>query len=345
MLAGILLFLCFSLSAMAETETENGSYHGTSLRFSMVPQPVPGQPSYREGSGSGSVGASGTELRVHFDASGMAGGTHFMLVLLANSETHSIANMTTDSEGETEAEGYISLPVGAYSVGLEVLDTSSFSSPTIVMASNPMTQSVTLPVLVTSTSATATNSESTQTISTIRGGQTEDDGIRSAIQSNFIPAVVEVGVSGSSVQLVNGNFSVSVGRYSQGGYLISISGVNGTGPRALLLNATSAQSRGLFSGPIEITLDGLTVQQASSLSQVLSPKAGDPARFIIILTSASLELLITIPHFSSHLVAIEPIIAAIASTLEINVPVLVVSVIGVTALLATVYSRRTRVVV
>lgn len=343
MLAGILLFLCFSLSALADSETDNGGFSGTSVRFSMAPQPVPGQPTYKEGGGSGYVGALGTELRVHFDAEGMAGGTHFMLVLLANSASHSIANMTTDFGGETEAEGYLSLPAGTYSIGLEVLDTSSFASPTIVMVSNPTTQSVTLPVAAATSSTTT--SQPTQTIDTIQGGRTEDDGIRSAIQSSFIPAVVEVGVSGSSVQLNNGNFSVSVGRYSQGGYLISISGVNGTGPRALLLNATSAQSRNLFSGPIQITLDGLTVQQASSLSQVLSPKAGDPSRFLIILTSMSLELLITIPHFSSHIVAIAPIITAIESVLEINFPVLVVSVIVVTALVATVYSRRIRVVV
>ena len=270
-----------------------------------------------------------------------------MLVLIANSASHSVANMTTDFQGETEAEGYLSLPPGTYSIGLQVLDTSSFASSTVVMVSNPTTQSVTLPVAASSSTSTSTTttSEPTQPINTIQGGRTEDDGIRSAIQSSFIPAVVEVGVSGSSVQLNNGNFSVSVGRYSQGGYLISITGVNGTGPRALLLNATSAQSRGLFSGPIDITLDGSTVQQASTLSQVLSPKVGDPSRFIIILTSTSLELLVTIPHFSSHLVAIAPIIAAVESTLEINLPVLVVSIIVVTALVTTVYSRRTRVVV
>jgi hypothetical protein len=335
----MLVFLYFSSSTLAD----DGFSTLPSFHFSMIPQPVPGQPSYREGDGSVNIGVLGRELRVHFDSEGIAGGAHFMLVLLANGASHSIANFTTDIIGETEAEGYLSLPAGSYVIGLLVQDTSSFASSTTVMVSSPTTQSITLPIS-TATINTITSGP-TQTISPVQGGKSEDDGIRTAIQTSFIPAIVEVGATGSSVRLSNGSFSVSVGRYSQGGYLISISGLNGTGPRALLLNATSAQSRMLFSGPIKITLDGSAVQQASSLSQVLSPKVGDPSRFIIILTSASLELLITIPHFSSHFVAIAPTLASVEAALTINLPVLFVSIIAVTAVVATAYSRRTRVVV
>jgi hypothetical protein len=342
---GLLLTLCLSASAVADTETHTGTYtSGTQIgiRFSMVPQPVQGQPGYQEGGGEAFINVQGTELSIHFGAEGMAMGAHFTLVLNVNSVSHSVANFTTGSS-ESEAETYLSLPAGTYSLGLKVLDTSSFAVPTTVMVSNPATQ--TLAVGLTTPTTTTTMIQTTQAISTVQGGKSEDDNIKSAIQNSFIAAVVDVGVSGSSVQLNDHNFSASIGRYQQGGYIVSISGVNGTGPRALLVNVTSAQSRSVLSGPISITLDGASVQEASSLLQILSAKAGDPSRFIIILTSSSLELLVTIPHFSSHVVAIAPIIASIQAALIVNLRLFVLSITIVTAAVAIIYARRNRVVV
>jgi hypothetical protein len=343
----LLLNLCLSTSAVADTETEThtGTYtSGTQIgiRFAMIPQPVQGQPGYQEGDGEAFIGVQDAGLSIHFGAEGMARGAHFTLVIIVDSVPHPVANFTTGFD-ESGAESYLPLPAGTYSLGLKVLDTSSFAAPTTVMISSPATQ--TLNLGQTTSTTTMTMAQTTQTISTVQGGKSEDDHIRSAIQNSFIAAVVNVGATGSSVQLNDRNFSASIGRYQQGGYIVSVSGVNGTGPRALLLNVTSAQSRSVLSGPISITLDSVSVQQASSLLQVLSAKAGDPSRFIIILTSTSLELLVTIPHFSSHVVAVAPIIASIQAALTVNMRLFVFSITIVTAVVATIYARRGRVVV
>ncbi len=341
-IAVVLLILCFSAVAVAETETETatqttGTFSGsqTLLRFAMEPSPV-SETGYRQGNGTAYIEVQGTYLAVHFEAEGMSSSVHLSLVLLANGSSHSAANMTTSYDGEVEAEAAVYLAPGAYSIGLQVLDTSSFSSPTVVQVSSPQTQPLSV------VQGTTTNSESSQSVSTIQGGETEDDGIKTAIQDKFIPAVVEVGDSGSSIIVNDHNFSVSVGGYQQDGYLVSIYAANVAGPRVLLVNLTSAQARSLFSAPISITLDGSRVQQAGSLSEILGATAADPPRFIVVSSPSSLRLLISIPHFSYHTIAIVPIIVQLGGALLLDLPVLLFAVAAVSVVILAVHSMRTR---
>ena len=305
----------------------------------MVSVPVPGSSSYPQGSGSADIQVEGEQLAVHFQAEGMANGAHLTLFLSANGTSHSVANMTTSYGGEVEGEATVALPAGTYAVGLTVIDTSSFASPTLIMGSNPTTA-----VLgVSQGSQTTTFAETTQVVSTYTEGETEDDGIRTAIQQRVIPAVVDVGEQGSTVAVNDGNFSVSVGRYQEG-YLVSISASNVTGPRVLLINLTSSYARGLFSGPVLLKLDGASIQQGSTFSQVLGATSGDPARFVLISDPSSLSLLVSIPHFSYHTIAIIPVIAQAAAVLLVYLPAVFFSVAAVTLLVVVAYSRRTRAI-
>ena len=344
--AVLLIGLCLSAGAIAETETETTtrttSTHSESqseLRFAMMASPLAGTPGYRQGNGSASLEVHGTYISVHFQAEGMSSNVHLTLVLTANGTSHSAANMTTSYEGEVEAEAAVHLASGVYSVGLAVFDASSFSSPMEVLVSSPQTVVLSL---AQSAQATTTFTESTQLISPVQGGDSEDDGIRAAIQTKFIPAVIDFGESGSSIRVNDGNFSVSVGESQGGGYLVSVSATNVPGPRVLLINLTSDQARSLFSAPVLIKLDGSTVQQAATLSDVLGATTGSPARFVLVSTASSLNLLISIPHFSYHTIEIIPIITQFGPALIVDLPVLVFAVAAVSFVVLAVYFRRTR---
>ena len=271
----------------------------------------------------------------------MKGGVHLTLEVVANGTSRSVADMTASGEGDIEAEAAVSLSPGTYSVGLQVLDSSTFTSPTVVLTSSPQTQTVSIGPA--SQPASTTSTESTQQVSTVHGGETEDEGISAAIKAKVIPAVVDVGQSGSSVHVNDGNFSVSIGQFD-GGYLVSVSGANVTGPRVLLINLTSSQSRSLLSAPVSISLDGSAVQQAGSVQEVLGAKAADPARFILVSNPSALTLLISVPHFSYHTIQILPIVAQAISALAVDLPVLVLGVAAVSVLVLTAYTRRTRFV-
>ena len=341
-LAGLVILLCFTPAVFAETETETqtqtfttATYSAGYLRLAMVSAAPAGYP---QGSGSAELQTEGDLVSVHFQAEGMAQSVHLTLFLVANGTTHSVANMTTSLDGDVEGEATVNLSPGSYSVGLSVLDTSSFGSPTQVMTSSPATASL---VVVQGSQTSQTTVETTQTVSTYSGGETEDDGIRTAIQNRVIPAVVDVGEQGSTVAVSDANFSVSVGGY-QDGYLVSISAANVTGPRVLLINLTSSHARGVFSGPVLITLDGAAIQQGATFSEVLGAKAGDPARFVLISDPSALSLLISIPHFSYHTIAILPILLQAGAVLLVYLPAVLFAAAAVTAIVVSVYSRRTR---
>ncbi len=338
------VLLCLSSVAVAETETENQTATTTYstqsyLRFSMVPSPAP-EAGYPQGNGSAEIQVQGTFLAVHFEAEGVARSAHLTLVLLADGTPHSVANMTTSYDGEVEAEATVSLAGGSYSVGFQVLDTSSFSTPTTVLVSSPSTQTLGLsqgPQVTTSTA------ELTQTATTVHEGETEDESIRTAIQTKVIPAVVEVSDSGSSAIVNDANFSVSIGKYQQDGYLVSIFASNVVGPRVLLVNLTSAQARSLFSGAVQITLDGSPISQASALSQVLSASPGSAASFVLVSGPSALKVLVLIPHFSYHAIGIVPILVKAGAELAYYAPAVLFSVAAVTIVVFAAYSRRTRV--
>ena len=348
-LAMVVFILCFSSVAMAETETETQDQTATSnygsqqyLRFSMVASPV-SSTSYPIGNGSAEIRVEGTFLSVHLDAEGMGRGAHLTLVLQANGASHSVANMTTSDDGEVEAEATVSLSTGSYSVGLLVLDTSTFSTPTQVLVSNPITQLLSLYQSAQVTTTTIEQAQTATTVPPVHEGDTEEGDIRTAIQSKVIPAVVDVGESGSNTFVNDGNFSISVGRYQQDGYLVSISAANIVGPRVLLVNLTSSQARSLFSSPFQIALDGTAIPQASALSQVLAASPGDPAQFVLVAGPTALKLLVLIPHFSYHTISIVPILVHAGAALMLYAPALLISVAAVTAIMVAAYSRRSRV--
>lgn len=343
-----LTLLFVSPLALAETETDTqwqttASQSQQYFRFAMVGVPVSGASSYPRGNGSAEVQAQGTFVSVHFDAEGVANGAQLALVLLANGTSHSLANMTTSYGGEVEAEGFVSLGAGTYNLGLRVFDASTFSTPTLVMSSNPATQALVLTQgpQETTTTAVATSGNGAP----VQEGETEDGSIRSAIQTRQIPAVVEVGDSGSSAIVNDGNFSVSVGRYQQQGYFVSIYAASVSGSRVLMMNVTSVEARSFFSKPFQVSLDGAAIPQASALSEVLGASQGTSARFVLLSGPSTLKLLVLIPHFSYHVIEIVPALLAAGGVLLLYIPALFFAVAAVSVVFLVVNSRRTRVAV
>jgi hypothetical protein len=147
--------------------------------------------------------------------------------------------------------------------------------------------------------------------------------------------------------VIDQRFSVSIGRASDDGYVLTISANNVTGPRTLLVNLTGSSVLDFKVNSLNITLDGSPVTEASSLTQVLNPVEGDPARYAIIITSAGEQLLVSIPHFSVHTLAFNPvpitqIQRAIQSILAVNAEILLVAALIITALFAAAYRGRKR---
>jgi hypothetical protein len=133
-----------------------------------------------------------------------------------------------------------------------------------------------------------------------------------------------------------------VGQQVGNGLVIGISGVNVTGPRVLLINMSKTSPLALYPA-LNVTLDGVPVVEASSALQVLSPSPTDPARYVLIATATSIQLLVSIPHFSVHLIQVAGIVVnSIVNTLALDAPILAGSLLVITLAFAGAYAARRR---
>src|SRR3989441_207134 len=334
---------CQDESETSETETESSQSGGQDhqsqeLTFRMVPQSIQGAPSgYLVGRGDAKIEIQGTTIEVHAEFESMNPETHYLLLL---SDGTRLGEMTTSHEGNGDIEAVHTLTVGTHAIGLSLLDISTFASQTTVMQSDPATFNVT--IAQSTASESTTRHEGAHDVTTTSADEQDEENVNNALQDKTIPAVVHWTGSGASTSLLDPDFTVSVGKYQDSGLLVSISG-NATGSRVIMINLTRDASPNFGSGALLVTLDGTPIQQASSFLQVLKAQPTDPARYIILSTSSGWQVLVSIPHFSLHTLAILPVvISAISNFLMVDAPLLVLSVLAVSSLFAIVYAKRPR---
>ena len=345
-------------SSVTHTETEQHTENGTSTRTESVNSTRTGenetstleqnQTQSREfqfhlvspttnQTGYGEAGLQGNGLIVNLQAQvqRMNASTQYTLAISVNGTDHALGTLVTDGEGEGGIHAqFNATAAGTYSIGVSLLQGS-----TVALKSEPSTITI---FLVQNGTASAVRTDHGEHVNTVQGSQQHEQEIKNAEKNNSIPAVVQVGASGASASVLDSKFSVSVGQLAGNGVAIQITGTNVTGPRVLLVNLTNSAT--IATGSLSVTLDGTPVTQAASLAQVLNPAVGDPARYIVVSTSTGLQLLVSIPHFSTHVIEILPVLAqAVGSFLSVDGPVLALSLLMVTVLFAAVYARRPRI--
>jgi hypothetical protein len=157
-----------------------------------------------------------------------------------------------------------------------------------------------------------------------------------------IPATVQVTPLSSSTNVLDSRFSLSVGQQVGSGLVIAISGENVTGSRVLLINMSRTDALALYPA-LNITLDGLPVIEASSALQVLNPVPTNPPMYVLVATSDSIQLLISIPHFSLHLIQVAGVIVHnVQAALELDFPLLAASILVITLAFVGTYAARKR---
>ncbi|MGH9918611.1 MAG: hypothetical protein ACRD6W_07070, partial [Nitrososphaerales archaeon] len=271
--------------------------------------------------------------------------------------------MTTNAAGGTELHSSLQVNPGKYLIGVEVYDISDVAEfnangPVLVMTSDPNMQ---LAVIVqatavppsgssgissesqgSTTSPSAITSTVTTAVTTLNAGSAVEAQIQDAVSNLTIPATVQVTPLQSSTAVLDSRFSLSVGQQAGNGLVIAISGENVTGPRVLLINMSRTAPLALYPS-LNVTLDGAPVIEATSALQVLNPTSSGPARYVLIGTADSIQLLISIPHFSLHFIQIAgELVHSVQSYLALDAPLLVGSIIVLTLAFIGAYTARKR---
>jgi hypothetical protein len=230
--------------------------------------------------------------------------------------------------------------------------------PVLVLVSEPSTQVAVIvaPNAEASSSTTSTSNESqgtnttsssvasstvTKTATTIDAGTEVQSQIQDEVDNLTIPASIQVTPLSSSTTVLDSRFSLSVGQQVSNGLVIAISGENVTGSRVLLINMSRTAPLALYPA-LNVTLDGVPVAEATSALQVLDPSTDAP-EYVLVATSSSIQLLVSIPHFSLHLIQVAGIIVhSIQASLELDAPLLAGSLLIITLVFAGAYAARKR---
>jgi len=340
---------------------------GPDWTFKLVPAVVENVPKgYRfatSGTATVSLDNGNSLLDVELGFQDANPSTTYDAALVLNGTTVNLGTMTTNRAGGTVLHSSIQVGAGTYLLGLMVYDASDITAfkadaPVLVMVSDPNTQ---LAVIVpqtgaasstlarTSSASQSSNSSQsvvtstvTKTVTTIDAGTKLQAQIQSEVDNLTIPATVEVTPLSSSTTVLDSRFSLSVGQQIGNGLAIAISGENVTGSRVLLINMSRTDPLALYPA-LNVTLDGVQVMEASSTLQVLNPSPSNPPLYVLVATSNSIQLLVSIPHFSLHLIQVAGVIVQnVQAALELDAPLLAGSILVITIAFAGAYAARKR---
>ena len=273
--------------------------------------------------GKAAVVPQGTSLRVYATFGNLTVNAQYTLELIANGTVHKVGSLVFGDVANVQMQTVVPLSPGTWQVGfalaangITVLQSDPVAA-TIVLGPTPIVS----PAGVTSPTVIGSNQTVVQSIQ-----QAQNDGT--------IPVVVQVSGNGTTASLLSPQFSVSLGQETNG-VLVTISGTNVHGSRILLVNFDQPIDQ---SKALSVTLDNQTVTEASSLTQLF----GSPTvpLFVVVSTSSGTQLLISIPHFSTHVIQISEVPAIIALAFAADARVLLAAVLVTTIVFAAVYARR-----
>ena len=288
---------------------------------------------YERGSGTVDIDLSGGVMDVSVQLDRANPSTTYTVVLLLGSSNITLGTFVTNHDGNAELDSQVPVGEGTYSTSVLVYDDSSFNSRTLVMSGGNG------PVSITSSSTTTTELQTQKpSIEVVAAGS-----IAAAVASGTIPAEVQISSTGQQLDIIDHNFSVSVGRVSDTGVAITVSGENVTGPRTFLITINGSMAQRITSGSFEILFDGQQISEAASISAVLDPQAGAPATYAVVQTSGGVQLLVAVPHFSTHVIEILGVsFQSVQSFLEVSLPVLITAILFVTLVFGAIYASRRR---
>jgi hypothetical protein len=194
---------------------------------------------------------------------------------------------------------------------------------------------------LTASSQVVENETEGDNVNLVELDQNEQAQILAAETNGTIAGEVEVNDTGVFPSVVDSRFHLIPVEGANGRLDIQVSGENVTGPRSFLVFLSKAMDPTTHT--LVITLDGQRVTQASSLGQVLSPSSG-ASSYIAMKSPSGYQLLVSIPHFSTHLLSILPLIFGPAQGFfAISGVSLSVALVAITAIFAVAFISRKRI--
>jgi predicted secreted protein with PEFG-CTERM motif len=133
--------------------------------------------------------------------------------------------------------------------------------------------------------------------------QQDIQNIDQAKANQTIAAEVNVGTNQSTTTIDN-NVSVQTTSNTPDSLNVNVSAPSQTGPKVIVfnLNATTVNLQNLNN--LGVMYDGKLIQPAPNMDVILHAKSTDNPSFAIVVTQSGIQVLVLIPHFSTHSITI-----------------------------------------
>jgi len=134
--------------------------------------------------------------------------------------------------------------------------------------------------------------------------QQDIQNINQAKTNQTIAAEVNFGGNQSQTTSIDNNVSVKTTQNTPDSLGVQVTATNQTGPKVIVfnLNATTINLQNLKD--LGVMYDGKLIQPAPNMDAILHAKPTDNPSFAIVVTQSGIQVLVLVPHFSTHSITI-----------------------------------------
>jgi hypothetical protein len=129
--------------------------------------------------------------------------------------------------------------------------------------------------------------------------------IEDAKTNHAIAAEIEIGNGNVDHKSIDNNIVVQTTNSSANSVNITVSATNQTGPKVILVNLNSTTIDVSSIKYLHVLYDGKVITPEDNVDQVLNTTSSDDPHYSILITSNGAQVLISIPHFSTHTITLD----------------------------------------
>ncbi len=160
------------------------------------------------------------------------------------------------------------------------------------------------------------NNENNNEKATHQENQQDANNVENAIENKTVAAEVNIGVGNQETKSIDSNIEVHTDNSIGDTVSVTVGSKTESGPKVIIFNLNSTTIDAANVKYLHITYDGHSIAPATDVNAVLHPKNTDEPSYAIIVTQNGAQILVSIPHFSTHTITISKISKVISPVPE-----------------------------
>ncbi len=175
----------------------------------------------------------------------------------------------------------------------------------------------------------ATHKVTEQDLSSIQGAKTNET----------IAAEVNVGMGNVDHKSIDSNVTVKTENFTNDSVAITVNASSGTGPKVILINLNSTTIDVANVKYLHVMYDGQLITPAANVDEILHTTSSDQPHYAILITQSGAQILVSIPHFSTHTITLDSLSKVMPTVPEFPLSVIAVFALMITATIAIARKR------